>query len=65
VTNTSFVYDDKPLDTVQRVENFTLTLPFLSNLPHDVEVNTRRRCLRRSTVAAGAGRHVAAVRRNA
>lgn len=41
VTNSSFVYDDKPRDTVQRVENFTLTLPFLSNLPHDVEVNTR------------------------
>jgi uncharacterized protein involved in outer membrane biogenesis len=36
VTNTSFVYEDKLLDTVQRVENFTLTLPFLSNLPHDV-----------------------------
>nr|WP_315594591.1 DUF748 domain-containing protein [uncultured Cupriavidus sp.] len=41
VTDSSFVYEDKPLDTVQRVENFTLTLPFLSNLPHDVEVNTR------------------------
>ncbi|WP_019451592.1 DUF748 domain-containing protein [Cupriavidus sp. BIS7] len=41
VTNTSFVYDDKLLNTVQRVENFTLTLPFLSNLPHDVTINTR------------------------
>lgn len=41
VTNSSFVYDDKLLNTVQRVENFTLTLPFLSNLPHDVTVNTR------------------------
>lgn len=41
VTNSSFVYEDKPLDTVQRVENFTLTLPFLSNLPHDVAINTR------------------------
>ena len=41
VTNTSLVYEDKPLDTVQRVENFTLTLPFLSNLPHDVAINTR------------------------
>jgi hypothetical protein len=40
VTNTSFVYEDKLLDTVQRVENFTLTLPFLSNLPHDVTLNT-------------------------
>ena len=30
VTNTSFVYEDKLLNTVQRVENFTLTLPFLS-----------------------------------
>lgn len=41
VTNSSFVYEDKPLDTTQRVENFTLTLPFLSNLPHDVTINTR------------------------
>ncbi|MFJ5382935.1 DUF748 domain-containing protein, partial [Cupriavidus sp. CER94] len=41
VSNSSFVYDDKLLDTVQRVENFTLTLPFLSNLPHDVAINTR------------------------
>ncbi len=40
VTNTSFVYEDKLLNTVQRVENFTLTLPFLSNLPHDVTLNT-------------------------
>ncbi|WP_454766844.1 DUF748 domain-containing protein [Cupriavidus campinensis] len=41
VTNSSFVYEDKALDTVQRVENFTLTLPFLSNLPHDTTINTR------------------------
>jgi Domain of Unknown Function (DUF748) len=41
MSNSSFVYDDKLLDTVQRVENFTLTLPFLSNLPHDVAINTR------------------------
>jgi hypothetical protein len=41
VTNSNFVYEDKALDTVQRVENFTLTLPFLSNLPHDVTINTR------------------------
>lgn len=41
VTNSTFVYEDKPRDTVQRVENFTLTLPFLSNLPHDVAINTR------------------------
>lgn len=41
VTNSGFVYEDKPRDTVQRVENFTLTLPFLSNLPHDVTINTR------------------------
>lgn len=41
VSNSSFVYDDRLLDTVQRVENFTLTLPFLSNLPHDVTINTR------------------------
>ncbi|WP_137924554.1 DUF748 domain-containing protein [Cupriavidus sp. 2SB] len=40
VTNTSFLYEDKRLDTVQRVENFTLTLPFLSNLPHDTTINT-------------------------
>ncbi len=41
VSNSSFVYEDKVLDTVQRVENFTLTLPFLSNLPHDATINTR------------------------
>ncbi|WP_423194116.1 DUF748 domain-containing protein [Cupriavidus sp. H18C2] len=41
VTNASFVYEDKALDTLQRVENFTLTLPFLSNLPHDATINTR------------------------
>lgn len=40
VTNSSFLYEDKRLDTVQRVENFTLTLPFLSNLPHDTTINT-------------------------
>lgn len=41
VTNSTFVYEDKPRDTIQRVENFTLTLPFLSNLPHDASINTR------------------------
>lgn len=41
VSDTSFVYDDKVLNTTQRIDNFTLTLPFLSNLPHDVEIVTR------------------------
>ena len=41
VTNSTFVYEDKPRNTTQRVENFTLTLPFLSNLPHDATINTR------------------------
>lgn len=41
VTNSTLVYEDKPRDTVQRIDNFTLTLPFLSNLPHDVAINTR------------------------
>ncbi|WP_354685021.1 DUF748 domain-containing protein [Cupriavidus necator] len=41
VTGSTFRYDDKLLDTSLRVDNLTLTLPFLSNLPHDVEIVTR------------------------
>ncbi|WP_042879729.1 DUF748 domain-containing protein [Cupriavidus necator] len=41
VTGSSFSYDDKLLDTSLRVDHLTLTLPFLSNLPHDVEIVTR------------------------
>ncbi|SPA32461.1 conserved hypothetical protein, DUF748 [Cupriavidus taiwanensis] len=41
VTGSSVRYDDKLLDTTLRVDNLTLTLPFLSNLPHDVEIVTR------------------------
>ncbi|NUT13735.1 MAG: DUF748 domain-containing protein, partial [Cupriavidus sp.] len=41
VTGSSLRYDDKLLDTTLRVDNLTLTLPFLSNLPHDVEIVTR------------------------
>lgn len=41
VTGSSLRYDDKVLDTSLRVDNLTLTLPFLSNLPHDVEIVTR------------------------
>ena len=41
ITESSFVYDDKLLNTSQRVEQFTLTLPFLSNLPHDTTIFTR------------------------
>ncbi|AOZ10276.1 DUF748 domain-containing protein [Cupriavidus malaysiensis] len=41
VTDSSFVFDDQQLKQVQRVDRFTLTLPFLSNLPHDVEIVTR------------------------
>ncbi|SOY67765.1 DUF748 domain-containing protein [Cupriavidus taiwanensis] len=41
LTGSSLRYDDKLLDTTLRVDNLTLTLPFLSNLPHDVEIVTR------------------------
>lgn len=41
LTGSSFAYDDKVLNTSQRIDNLTLTLPFLSNLPHDVEIYTR------------------------
>jgi hypothetical protein len=41
VTGSSISYDDKLLDTSLRVDHLTLTLPFLSNLPHDVEIVTR------------------------
>jgi len=41
VTGSSLVYEDKALNTTQRIDNLTLTLPFLSNLPHDVEIVTR------------------------
>ncbi|WP_167471102.1 DUF748 domain-containing protein [Cupriavidus lacunae] len=41
VTGSSFSYDDKLLNSSLRVDNLTLTLPFLSNLPHDVEIVTR------------------------
>ncbi|WP_455288200.1 DUF748 domain-containing protein [Cupriavidus necator] len=41
ITGSSFSYDDKLLDTSLRVDHLTLTLPFLSNLPHDVEIVTR------------------------
>ncbi|SOZ39028.1 DUF748 domain-containing protein [Cupriavidus neocaledonicus] len=41
VTGSSLRYDDKLLNTTLRVDNLTLTLPFLSNLPHDVEIVTR------------------------
>lgn len=41
LTSGSLVFDDKLLDQTQRVDNLTITLPFLSNLPHDVEIVTR------------------------
>ncbi|UIF91266.1 DUF748 domain-containing protein [Cupriavidus sp. UYPR2.512] len=41
VTGSSFSYDDKLLGSSLRIDNLTLTLPFLSNLPHDVEIVTR------------------------
>ncbi len=41
VTGSSLAYEDKVAGTAVRVDNLTLTLPFLSNLPHDVEIVTR------------------------
>ncbi|WP_420995660.1 DUF748 domain-containing protein [Cupriavidus sp. 30B13] len=41
LTGGSVVFDDKLLGQTQRVDNLTITLPFLSNLPHDVEIVTR------------------------
>jgi len=41
LTGGSVVFDDKLLGQTQRVDNLTVTLPFLSNLPHDVEIVTR------------------------
>jgi uncharacterized protein involved in outer membrane biogenesis len=41
LTGGSVVFDDKQLKQMQRVDNLTITLPFLSNLPHDVEILTR------------------------
>lgn len=41
LTGGSIVFDDKQLKQMQRVDNLTITLPFLSNLPHDVEIVTR------------------------
>jgi hypothetical protein len=41
VTGSSLAYEDKVAGSAVRVDNLTLTLPFLSNLPHDVEIVTR------------------------
>ncbi|MDF3832362.1 DUF748 domain-containing protein [Cupriavidus basilensis] len=41
LTGGTVVFDDKLLKQTQRVDNLTITLPFLSNLPHDVEIVTR------------------------
>ncbi|GAB7545271.1 DUF748 domain-containing protein [Cupriavidus sp. 8B] len=41
LTGGSMVFNDKLLNQTQRVDNLTITLPFLSNLPHDVEIVTR------------------------
>jgi len=41
LTSGSVSFDDKQLNQTQRVDNLTITLPFLSNLPHDVEIVTR------------------------
>ncbi|EHP38274.1 hypothetical protein OR16_38192 [Cupriavidus basilensis OR16] len=41
LTGGGLVFDDKLLNQTQRVDNLTITLPFLSNLPHDVEIVTR------------------------
>ncbi|WP_211958287.1 DUF748 domain-containing protein, partial [Cupriavidus numazuensis] len=41
VTGSSVAYEDEVAGSNVRVDNLTLTLPFLSNLPHDVEIVTR------------------------
>lgn len=41
LTGSSVAYEDKVAGSAVRVDNLTLTLPFLSNLPHDVEIVTR------------------------
>lgn len=40
LTESTIVFDDKLLGQTQRVDYLTVTLPFLSNLKHDVEVVT-------------------------
>nr|WP_255581699.1 DUF748 domain-containing protein [Cupriavidus sp. AU9028] len=41
LTGSSIVFDDRLLGETQRVEHLTVTLPFLSNLPHDVNIVTQ------------------------
>lgn len=41
VTGSTLVFDDKLLGETQRIEHLTVTLPFLSNLPHDVNIVTQ------------------------
>ena len=41
LTESSLRFDDKMLGETQRVDHLTVTLPFLSNLPHDVNIVTQ------------------------
>jgi uncharacterized protein involved in outer membrane biogenesis len=41
LTGGTVVFDDKLLGQTQRIEHLTITLPFLSNLPHDVNIVTQ------------------------
>jgi uncharacterized protein involved in outer membrane biogenesis len=43
VRNGEFSFDDRPVDRVHKVGAFTLTLPFLSNLPDDVQIKVEPR----------------------
>lgn len=41
LTGSTLRFDDKLLGETQQVEHLTVTLPFLSNLPHDVNIVTQ------------------------
>ncbi|MBY4948419.1 DUF748 domain-containing protein [Cupriavidus respiraculi] len=41
LTGGTVVFDDRLLGQTQRIEHLTITLPFLSNLPHDVNIVTQ------------------------
>ncbi len=41
LTGSSLRFDDKMLGETQKVDHLTVTLPFLSNLPHDVNIVTQ------------------------
>ncbi|MCA7083567.1 DUF748 domain-containing protein [Cupriavidus sp. DB3] len=41
LTESSLRFDDRMLGETQRIDHLTVTLPFLSNLPHDVNIVTQ------------------------